>query len=288
MGYMTLRRVAALFRVTFSRWQYHEATRLGASIAFYALLSLAPLLVLSVGLLSSLFGRQQVERHVLFDWTLLVGRTGANTIQGLMSGSQSADHGKLATAMAGVMMLIGASGVFGELRAALNKMWDVAPPVSSFLSVFLGQVAAFALVLGVGGVLLLSLCTSAAVSLLTRVFSGRLVFAAPVLETANFLLSVGLTTVLFMLIFRFVPGRRLPWRTVGMGAGVTSLLFAIGKTLLGWYFAWAGVGSVYGAAGSLVAIVFWVFYSSQIFLFGAEFTNVWAEMVSRADQTAQT
>lgn len=279
---MMMGRLPALFRVTFSRWQDHEATRLGASIAFYALLSLAPLLVFSVGLLSVFFGREEVERHVIFDWTLLIGRTGANTVSSLMAGRQSVNQGGMATGIASLMMLIGASGVFSELRAALNKIWDVSPAATSFRNMFVAEVVAFALVLGVGGVLFLSLCATAAISLLTRLFGGRLLFSAPVLETANFLLSVVVTAVLFALIFRFVPSRKLPWRVVRTGATVSALLFAIGKTLLGWYFGWASVGSAYGAAGSIVAIIFWVYYSAQIFLFGAEFTGVWADTAVQA------
>jgi membrane protein len=269
-----------MLRLTFSRWSEHEATRLGASIAFYSLLSLAPLLIFSVGLLSTIFGKQIVESHIVFDWSLIVGRTGGDTVRSLISTSESPNQGKLATAIASFMMLLGASGVFGELRAALNKMWDVPAGVTSFRSLFIQEAVSFALVLGVGGVLLLSLAASAAVTLLGRLLDGKVPIPVVLLESMNFVLSVGVTAILFALIFEFVPGRKLPWRIVRTGAAISALLFAIGKTLLGWYFGWASIGSAYGAAGSLVAVVVWVYYSAQIFLFGAEFTRVWGDAMS--------
>ncbi len=261
-----------ILRQTITRWSDHDAPRLAAAIAFYTLLSLAPFLIFMVGILSFVFGRQAVEDRITYDASLLVGRLGADTIQGLMASARKPVQGTIANLIAGSILLVGASSVFGELRDALDTIWDAKLTTGGIRGMIAQKVFAFALVMAGGALLVLSMLATTAVSLLGHLFADRIPFALGALELGNFFVSQGAFTVLLALVFRFIPAKMLRWKIVWTGAAVTALLLVIGKTVLGLYFGWAGVGSAYGAAGSLVAIIVWIYYSTLIFLFGAELT----------------
>ncbi|PYT13712.1 MAG: ribonuclease BN [Acidobacteria bacterium] len=266
--------LTAILRQTFSRWNDHEAQRLGAALAFYTLLSLAPLVVFLLVIMSLVFNTQSVEQRIVHSAQAVLGHIGANTVRNLIASTRRPAQGIIATAIAVSTLAFGASAVFGELRDALNKMWDVRPRTQGVRGIFAQKVFSFVLVLAAGFLLLVSMLATAIVSIVGHFFNHIIPVPTFVLQIANFVVSFAVLALVFALIFRYVPDLVLPWSVLWTGAAVSALFFVIGKTLLGLYLSWAGVGSAYGAAGSLVAVAFWVYYSAQIFLFGAEFTYV--------------
>lgn len=264
-----------LIQRTYQEWNKHDAQTLGAALAYYTVLSLAPLLVVAVGIAGLLFRKEEVQTRILDQATALMGREGAEAFRAMLSHAQSPTAGVIASVIGIVVLLFGASGVFSELRKSLNRIWDVGPDQSSgWRGMLKEQLFSFAMVVGIGFLLLVSLLASTAIAAVGK-FVGNYVPAALV-QTVNSLVSLIGITVLFALIYRFVPQQTLPWRRLWPGSLATALLFTVGKDLLGLYLGKASVGSAYGAAGSLVVIFVWVYYSSQLFLFGAEFTRVFA------------
>lgn len=275
---MGIKESIPLLKETFSKWLDHNATRLGASVAFYTLLSFAPLLVLLAALAALIFSKETAQNGLIEEARQLMGTRGADTVKSLLENAQKPSSGVLASIVAFVTLLFGASGVFTELQDALNTIWDATPKGASGLTGILKQrLFSFGMVLSVGFVLLASLIISAGLALIGKFFGGLIPVPAPVFEATNFLISFAVVTVLFALMFKYVPAVHISWRNVRTGAIGTALLFTIGKLLLGLYLGKASVGSAYGAAGSLVAMIVWVYYSAQIFFFGAEFTRVYAD-----------
>lgn len=274
---MKAREGLSLLSLTFSRWSQHEAPRLGAAIAYYTLLSVAPLLIIAIAICGVVFGQTNAEQQILDQARTLLGGNGADTLQMLIKNTRHQSSGILATTIAIIALLFGASGVFMELRDSLNTIWDTVPQTSStWWSMIWQRVISFGMVLGIGVLLLILLVCSAVLRVIEKFFSGVIPVNPALLEAANVVVSVGAIAVLFALVFKYVPNARIIWKDVAIGAVVTAILFTIGKFFLAWYLGSAGVGSAYGAAGSLVALVVWVYYSAQIFLFGAEFTKVYA------------
>lgn len=275
---MSIKRGISLLQQAYKKWSEHNATRLGASVAFYTLLSFAPLLILMAAMIALVFDRETTHRTMIDQARQMIGPGGAQTVQSLLQGAQKPASGVFASVVAFITLLFGASGVFGELHDALNTIWDSQPEKQSgWFSVVKAKLFSFGMVLSVGFLLLVSLIISAALAFMGKFFGQVIPIPPPVLQGVNFLLSFAVVTALFALMFRYVPARRIPWRDVGVGAIGTALLFTVGKFLLGLYLGKASVGSAYGAAGSLVAVVVWVYYSAQIFFFGAEFTRVYAD-----------
>lgn len=287
-----LRRVAALLGETFSRWNTHNATSLGAAIAFYTLLSAAPLLIFLVAIVSIVFGRQPVEYRIVDAARQIVGTNGAATAQSLLQSAHEPAEGFIASALAGITLLFGASGVFNELRDALNRIWDASTcDISGIVGLVKQRVFSFIMVLAVGLLLALSIVAAEVLAVIQHFIRPQLPAIPIALKSFNSLLTFCIITFLFAMIFRFVPDILLPWRAIWIGAAVTALLFSAGKALLGLYFSKASFASAYGAAGSLVVFLIWVYYSAQIFLFGAEFTRVFGESffpkeVTRASRLA--
>lgn len=271
-----------LVRDTFSAWSEHDAPRLGAALAFYTLLSLAPLVILVVAITALIFDHSTAQEQLLAQIDGLIGRQGTEVVKGMIEHAQKPASGSFAS-LAGVLtLLFGASAVLGELRSALHTMWDVRPAGEGGLWGLLRErLFSFGMVLAVGFLLLVSLVISTALATLGKFFGGVLPMPEVVLVGINFLVSLAGTAVLFALIFRFVPGIRTPWNRLRAGAIASAVLFTIGKLLIGIYLGKAAVGSAYGAAGSLVIVIVWVYYSAMIFLFGAEFTHV----LARDDRT---
>lgn len=268
----------SLVKKTYIKWSDHKAPRLGASVAFYTLLSFAPLLILTVAVLALVFDQQRAQAGLVDQARQMIGSHGADTVKSMLANAQKPSSGLLASIIAFVTLLFGASGVFTELRDALNIIWDAEPKnESGLLGMIKQRLFSFGMVLSVGFLLLVSLLISAALAVLGKFFGGLLPLPAAVFEVLNFAVSFFVITVLFALLFKFVPARHIVWRDVWIGAIGTALLFTIGKFLLGFYLGKASVGSSYGAAGSLVAVIVWVYYSAQIFFFGAEFTRVYAD-----------
>ena len=205
----------------------------------------------------------------------MIGRQGSEAVKGMIEHAQEPASGAFASIIGVITLLFGASGVFGELQDALNKMWNVKPRDEGGVWTTIKQrFFSFGMVLAVGFLLLVSLAISAALSAFGKFFSGLLPMPEFVLGAVNFVVSLAGVTVLFALIFRYVPEMKVPWREVWIGATATAVLFTIGKLLIGLYLGKAAVGSAYGAAGSLVVVIVWVYYSAIIFFFVAEFTHV--------------
>jgi len=275
---MNVGSAVSLLKRTYSSWSNHHAPRLGASVAFYTLLSFAPLLVLTVAVVALVFEQQRAQASLIEQARQMVGDRGADTVKSLLSTAQKPSSGLIASIIAFATLLFGASGVFTELREALNIIWDAEPTSESALPGMIKQrLFSFGMVLAVGFLLLVSLIISAGLAFVGKFFSQLLPLPAFVFEVVNFAVSFIVIAVLFALLFKFVPARQISWRDVRIGAIGTAILFTVGKSVLGFYLGKASVGSAYGAAGSLVAVIVWVYYSAQIFFFGAEFTRVYAD-----------
>ena len=278
-AYVNGRSLKELGQETYAKWSRHNAPRLGASLAYYTLLSMAPLTILLVAICGIVFGRSTAQYKIV-DWANQgIGGGGASAVKMLLASAHQPRTGIFASLIALVTLFFGASGVFIELRGALNTIWDAPPSKFSGWRDFVTQrLASFAMVLGLGFFLLLSLAVSAAFAVVQKFATGMIPLpAAIVLEFLNFFVSLFALTVLFALIFKFVPNVSISWRDVPVGASVTALLFMVGKSLLALYLSTAGVGSTYGAAGSIVVFVVWIYYSAQIFFFGAVFTRVYSD-----------
>ncbi len=262
-----------ILRQTFSAWTRHDAPTWGAALAFYTILSLAPLVVLVVSLVALIFGRTTAQNELLGQVDSLIGQQGSEAVKAMIEHAQKPASGAFASVIAVITLLFGASGVFGQLRSALNRMWDVQPKSAGGLWGAIKQnIFSYGMVLAVGFLLMVSLVVSAALAVVGKYFGGLLPMPEVALHIVNFVVSFAGISVLFALILRYVPDTRMPWKDLWVGSIVTALLFTVGKFLIGLYLGKAAVGSAYGAAGSLVAVVVWVYYSAMIFLFGAEFT----------------
>ena len=274
---MTLKGTLSLLKTSFADWNDDNAPRLGAALAFYTILSISPLVILVVAIVSLVFDRSSAQGHLLSQVQSLVGPEGRNAVETMLVSGQKASSGIIATIFGVLTLIFGASGVFGELRSALNTIWDAKPQnTSGIWGMLRERFFSFGMVMSVGFVLLVSLLASAGLAAMTKFFSGLLPIPGFVLGTFNFLVSFAGIAVLFAFILKYVPETKVEWSDVRIGAIATALLFTIGKSLLGLYLGKASPGSAYGAAGSLVVMVIWVYYSAQIFFFGAEFTHVHA------------
>ena len=288
---MTFKAFLELLRTTASKWSDCNAPRVGASLAFYMLLSLAPLLIFLVAICGFAFSAATAQERLLVQVHALAGQAGERTMRMLISSATQPKSGILATGVAFITLLSGASGVFLELRESLNTIWGAHKRVSSTWRLFIRQrLSSFGMVIGLAVVLMMSLLLSTVMALFGRLFVGFWpAHFAIVSEIANFLISLLAISVLFALIYKYVPDVPIGWRDVGIGAIFTAVLFTMGKTVLAVYFATVGVGSTYGAAGSLVALIVWVYYSAQIFFFGAIFTHEYASVFgTRAPTRAGT
>ena len=271
------RAVPSLLGDSAVRWSDHNAPRLAAALAFYTLLSLAPLLVVVTSIASLIFGSKATGIEIGRQVYSIAGPTGARAISSLLAHTRSIGHGLLATVFGFVILFLGASGALIELRDALNTMWDL--PVAKrtrlqdALNLLKERLFACLVVLSIGFFLLVSLTLNLFVSALR---DGALSVPKAVLHVGAALLSFIVVTVVFAAIFKFIPAVRLQWVDVIPGAIVTSLLFALGRLLIGLYLARSNFETTYGTAASTTALLIWVYYSSQIFFFGAAFTKVFA------------
>lgn len=274
---MTPRIWAQLLKRSFADWNQDDAPRLGASLAFYTILSVSPLVILVVAVGSVLFSRENTQIHLLAHVQAIVGTEGKEAVRSMLTSSQKESSGIAATTIGIVTIFFGASGVFRELRTALNTIWECQSVPNSDIWIWIKErVFSLAMVISVGFIMLTSLLASAGLDAVTKYFSGLLPVSAVLVEAINFIVSFLGIAALFGFIFKYVPETKVDWVDVRVGALVTALLFTIGKSLLGLYLGEASPGSAYGAAGSLVVMVVWVYYSAQIFFFGAEFTHVHA------------
>jgi membrane protein len=266
-----------LLKQTASDWSDDNAARLAAALAYYTVLSIAPMMVLAVAVAGIFFGEDAARGQIAAQLGSVVGPQAGNAIQTIIANSKAPAAGFWSTVIGMGVLLFGASGVFGELQASLNTVWDVAPKPGRGVRGFLEQrFFSFTMVLGVAFLLLVSLVLSAALSAIGTVVSASLPGGAVLWQAVNFVLSLGLITLLFAMIYKVIPDAKIAWRDVWVGAFVTSLLFSLGKLGLGVYLGRASLASPYGAAGSVIVLVVWVYYAAQILLLGAEFTQAYA------------
>ncbi|MBV9769674.1 MAG: YihY/virulence factor BrkB family protein [Bryobacterales bacterium] len=266
-----------LLRKTVSAWSDHEAARLGAALTFYSILSLAPLLILVVAIVALVFGQSTAQGQLIGQVEGMIGSEGGKAFRDMIEHAQKPVSGSFASIVSVITLLFGASGVFGELQAALNTMWDVKSDAGGGIWATVKQrFFSFGMVLAVGFLLLVSLVLSAALAAFGKFFGGLLPAPEFVLSSINLVISLAAIAFLFALIFKYVPQTQIAWKDVWIGAIATAVFFTLGKYLIGLYLGKAAPGSAYGAAGSLVVVIVWIYYSSMIFLFGAEFTHVLA------------
>jgi membrane protein len=274
---LTPRVVWALLGETFLEWYEDRAPRLGAALAFYTVFALAPGLILIIALAALLLGKEAAQGQIINQVQDLAGDVGAQAVLAAIESARSAGGSLLATSLGVVTLLFGLWGVFGELQDALNTIWGVTVrPGRGVIGVIKQRFWSAAMVVGIGFLLLVSLAASAWLAALGKFFSRLLPLPAAVMETANALLSFVIITFMFAVIYKLLPDVEIAWRNVWTGAAVTAVLFTIGKSLIGLYLGRSTVASVYGAAGSLIVILLWVYYSAQIVFFGAEFTKVYS------------
>jgi membrane protein len=286
---MSAKTLFQIFKMTFASWSRHEAPRLGAALAFYTILSLSPLVIIVLALAGLIFSRSTAQAHILSQVRGMIGPDGGKAVESMLANAQRPAAGILGTIVGLLNLLFGASGVFTELRFALNLIWEVKPEkASGVVGLLRERFFSFGMVLSIGFLLLVSLVVSTVLAAIGKFFGGLLPVPSPVVAVLNFFLSYLGVAVLFGLIFRLVPETKVRWRNVWLGALVTGLFFSIGKTLIGLYLGKSSVGSAYGAAGSVIVITVWVYYSAQIFFFGAEFTYAYTERRSPDPQAVST
>lgn len=259
-------------------WSDDYAPSMGAALAYYTLFSLAPLLVIVIAIAGLVFGNEAASGQIHVQLRGLVGDDGAIAIQGLLR-SASEPAGSMAASFVGVLMLLlGATSVFGELQSALDRIWRVPADPDGFglWGLLRTRLLSFGMILTIGFLLLVSLVVSAVLSAAGKWWGPALAGWESVLQTVNFAASFVIVTALFALIYKILPRVPVAWPDVWIGSAVTALLFTLGKFLIGLYLGKSTIASSFGAAGSLVALLVWVYYSAQIFLFGAELTWVYA------------
>ena len=265
-------------KTTINEWIEAEPFQLAAALSYYTLFSLAPLLLIAIGVAGFVFGREAAQNQIVETLQGMIGQESAKTVQEMIQASnEQPKTGVISTIIGFVALLFGAGGVVGQLQTSLNRIWEVAPKPGQGIWGFLRQrFFSFGMVLGIGFLLLVSLVVTALLSSLTGMLSSILGDATFVAHALDILVSFGFVTLLFALIYKYVPDIEIQWKDVWVGAALTSILFTIGKYLIGLYIGTSGVSSSFGAAGSLITVLVWVYYSSLIFFLGAEFTRVYA------------
>lgn len=275
---MPIRRVPRLFQKALAGWWNDNVPRLGASLSFYTIFALAPVLLVAIAVAGAVYGEDAVRGRVVAELADLVGSQSAQVIQTLLARTADRPGGTLATVLGGVTFVFASTGAFLELQAALNQIWDVkAVPSASILSFLRQRLISFGLVVAIGFLLMVTLVVSAGLAAAGEWAAARVPATVVFWNTTNTLLAFAVTTVLFALLYKVLPDVRLEWRDVWVGAAATALLFTLGKYLIGLYLGRSATSSSYGAAGAFAVLLLWVYYSSQIVLIGAEFTRAYAE-----------
>lgn len=249
----------------------------GAALSYYTVFAIAPLFIIALAIAGFWFGEDAARRELFGQVNQLVGKEGGDAIQSLVAAANKSKAGLWATWIAGGTLAVAATGVFVQLQNSLNKLWHVRHTPGRGLRNFIRhRLLSLAMVLGIGFLLLVSLVCSAALAALGN-FIGDYVSETEIfLKVSNFIISLGIITALFAMIFKFLPDVKIAWRDVWLGGFLTALLFNIGKFLIGIYIGRSSITSVYGAMGSLVVVLLWVYYSAQILFFGAQFTRIYA------------
>ncbi|RZA36054.1 MAG: YihY/virulence factor BrkB family protein [Lysobacteraceae bacterium] len=271
------RQLVHVMRCAVSEWLDHRASSKGAALAFYTLFSLAPVLVLVIAVAGFFYGAEAAQGQLMSQLRGLVGAQGAETIQAILAGAQNKDTGRIATIVATVLLLIGATSVFAELKDSLDEIWDVpAPKNAGVWNVIRTRLLSFGLILVLGFLLMVSLVVSAALAVVESYIGGMWKEAAVIMGWIAWAVSFLVIATLFGVIYKLLPRIKLSWRDVTIGALGTAAMFTLGKFGIGLYIGNSGAADSFGAAGSLIALLLWVYYSAQIFFLGAEFARQYA------------
>ncbi len=261
---------------TVNEWVNDRASRKGAALAFYTVFSLAPILILSIAIAGLFFGQEAARGEIFGQVKDLLGADAASAVQAMIQSASRPGAGRLATIIGLITLCIGATTALAELKDGLDQIWRAPPERTSGFWYFVRKrLLSVGLILSLGFLLLVSLVFSALVSALARTW-GPADATGMVLQGVNFLFSFALVTLLFAMIYKILPSVHIAWKDVTIGSVITALLFSVGKALIGVYLGNSAVASTYGAAGSVILVLIWVYYSAQVFLLGAEFTKVYA------------
>jgi membrane protein len=288
-----------LLKRSYQGWKEDNASQLAAALAYYTVFSLAPLLVIVIALTGLFWERQVVQSQVMDQVQSLVGVQGRTFVADLLASASKPAQGIVATVLGVITLLFGALGVFNQLHTALNTIWDVEEEetrgfLQTVKKVVFSRLLSFTMIIGIGFLLLVSLVISAGLSAVQRTIGNAIPISEVILQLANLVISTGVITILFALIYKFLPDAEIAWRDVWLGAFVTAILFSLGKLLIGLYLGNSAIASTFGAAGSLALLLIWIYYSAQILFFGAEFTQVYANQYGSKivpedqEQTAQS
>ena len=271
-----------LLKTTVTAFINDEALGRGAAIAFYTVTSIAPVLLIVVAIAGTVFGREAAQNGIIAQLSGLIGQQSAELLQTAVASAQDKTSGKIATIVGVVMVIVTASGVFGEMQTALNVIWKADPTGTPISRLIRARAAGLGLVVSLGFLLMVSLAISAGLSAFGDYLNSVFAFGQVILTIVNGLVSLLLISILFAAIYKVLPDKHIEWRDVIVGAIVTSFLFTAGKSLIGWYIG-SSVASAYGAAGALMAMLLWVYYSAQIVLLGAEFTKAYSDRAESDD-----
>lgn len=274
----------SLLRTSVTSWLDDYAPSMGAALAYYTLFSIAPLLLIVVSVAGLVFGMDAARGEISEQLQGLMGEQGARAVEGLLERVNQPAAGMVSTVIGAAFLLVGATTVFAELQDALDRIWDVPRQRDGGLWGLLHtRLLSFGMILGIGFLLMVSLVLSALLSALGKFWGAAFGDWLPIVRVLELVISYLLVTTVFALIYKIMPRARVAWTDVGIGAAFTAALFTVGKYLIGLYIGQSSVTSVFGAAGSVVVMLVWVYYSAQIFLLGAEFTWVYAQRLgSRA------
>ena len=275
---MNPKALVGLLKETVTEWQKDKAPRLAAALAYYTVFSLAPLLIIVIAIVGAIFGEEAAKGEIVGQIQGLVGKEGAQAIEAaIQNANKPSANGGIASLISIVVLLFGATGVFAQLQDALNTVWEVKPKPGRGIKNFIKKrVLSFSAVLGIGFLLMVSLVVNAVLSGMSAYLSNLIPGAEFLWQILNFVISFIVISLLFALLYKYLPDVKIKWSDVSIGAIITALLFTIGKFALGFYLGRGSFGSTYGAAGSLVVLLAWVYYSAMILFFGAEFTQVYA------------
>jgi len=266
-----------LLKEAFQEWQADKASLLAAALAYYTVFSITPLLVIAIAIAGAVFGQEAAQGEILEQINGLIGEQGAQIIETGLANADKPKASSIASIISIVVLFVGASGVFAQLQSALNTVWNVKVKPNAGIGEFIRKrLLSFGMVLTIGFLLLVSLIFSAMLSGISKLQIDFLPGFVPFWQFLNFGISFSFVTLLFALIYKYLPDVHIRWKDVWVGAIITALLFTLGKLVIGLYLGRGSLGSAYGAAGSLIVFLAWVFYSAQILLFGAEFTQVYA------------
>lgn len=280
--------IVDLLKKTVKEWQEDKASRLAAALSYYTIFSLPPLLIISLAIVGQFYNQQAAQEQILAQATSVVGQTGGEAIGQILENAGDPTLSSAAAIISIIVLLFGASGVFNQLQDAMDTIWDVEPkPGRGIWGTVKDRFFSFTMVLGVGFLFLVSLILSTVVTAVSNFVTDLTPGTIAAANIFDFIFSFAIMTLLFALIFKVIPDVKISWKDVWLGAVVTALLFTIGKWAISFYLGQSAPASTYGAAGSLIVLLLWVYYSAQILFLGAEFTQVYARRFGDASQPAE-